>query len=648
MHFQQLSLVFSHLGPKLRLLVGSASAFGRLSRSFILYSSLLLLSLPPTYSLFSLLSFQVFVSPLILAVLAFHPPLQPSAHTFVLTSLLAFAVSLILLCQPSPPAALFLGIISPAAQALFLVFLKTWLLSFPDRGPMAALANAAPFALIAIALPAVAHSAQRSVRGLGSLGVMPRLTVGTSTWLLLFVSLRTAERLLEALAVSRLRSPVAVTLLSPARNLISLLLSPIIHIYVGLASGRAALIFVYSLTLLGLWAAEPDVGSVIGLQSPSATPSFVLCTPNQDHNLDQHHHHHPCPKHEAESDQPLLSSRTLSSTWSRTLRLVSFGPLIVLLLLRILDSSTGLDSSSSARRAVSPGRAPGSVDIVVSYYNEPLDNLSSVINYVRSVLPIAIQHPRVVIYVKGEQADLGKILSKSGADEVISLPNVGREGGTYLTHILRQYNSSLSILNQNIIQNENDHDIKVNKSVLGSPEVWGLADHTIFMQPDISWHWIAKPRMELFDYTRTGFLSFGPYLNSICGKDGLGNGYYDRMRDIYVMFYETFCPPTGQLASYAGQFVVSKKRILRNSYTKYDKLKKILEAPLEHWIHSEGTWFKWKGSTDSNSPKRGPSSPFLGHALERSWPIIFGCDDPALAEICPDEVIDIEKCQCFD
>ncbi|EGG07605.1 uncharacterized protein MELLADRAFT_35443 [Melampsora larici-populina 98AG31] len=156
--------------------------------------------------------------------------------------------------------------------------------------------------------------------------------------------------------------------------------------------------------------------------------------------------------------------------------------------------------------------------------------------------------------------------------------------------------------------------------------------------------------MELFDSKRTGFLSFGPYLSSVCGQDGLGNGNYERMRDIYVMFHETLCPPTGQLSSYAGQFMVSRKRILHNSYKKYEELKLILEAPLEHWIHSEGSWFTWKGSTDQGpaSNPKGPVSPFFGHALERSWPLIFGCVDPSIAEICSDEVIDSEKCQCFD
>lgn len=340
---------------------------------------------------------------------------------------------------------------------------------------------------------------------------MPRLTVGTSTWLLIFVSLRAAERLLEAFAVSRLRSPVAITLLVPARNLIALFLASPMHIYVGLVGGHAALVVVYLLTLVGLWAAEPEVGALVGIQSPTATTSFAIRSskPSPDHAPDD----------------------SLSPAWRRTLQVVSFAPLAVLLLLLLLSGS--LNSSDpdatmgrTTGRTPGPGRAPGSLDLVFSYYNEPLDGLASVVGYVRSVLPIAVQHPRVIVYVKHPASDLVAVQRASGADEVVRLDNVGREGGTYLAHILRHYNGTAP-----------------SPGLLASPAVAGLADHTLFMQPDISWHWIAKPRMELYDPLRTGFLSLGPYLTSVCGLDGLGNGNYDRMRDIYVMFYETVSLP---------------------------------------------------------------------------------------------------------
>ena len=48
----------------------------------------------------------------------------------------------------------------------------------------------------------------------------------------------------------------------------------------------------------------------------------------------------------------------------------------------------------------------------------------------------------------------------------------------------------------------------------------------------------------------------------------LGNGHFARLKELYSMFRETLCPLTLQVASYAAQYIVSKKKTLENSYTK--------------------------------------------------------------------------------
>jgi hypothetical protein len=70
-----------------------------------------------------------------------------------------------------------------------------------------------------------------------------------------------------------------------------------------------------------------------------------------------------------------------------------------------------------------------------------------------------------------------------------------------------------------------------------------------------------------------------------------------------------------------------------------------MQAPEDHWIHEEGDFWKYHGEP-------GPSNPYLGHALERSWPTIFGCLDPHIADNCGDDdtmpdVPDV-TCQCLD
>ncbi|WVQ79558.1 hypothetical protein IAT38_001657 [Cryptococcus sp. DSM 104549] len=126
----------------------------------------------------------------------------------------------------------------------------------------------------------------------------------------------------------------------------------------------------------------------------------------------------------------------------------------------------------------------------------------------------------------------------------------------------------------------------------------------------------------------TGFLSFGPYINQTCGHDSAGMDF-PRMRDIYIMFRGTFCPPTPAL------FIVSKKRILQNDLHVYENLRSLFHAPPEHWIWKEG----WGNNQLSN--------PTLGHALERTWPVIFDCADGTIVETCKEKESGT-NCQCRD
>ena len=91
-------------------------------------------------------------------------------------------------------------------------------------------------------------------------------------------------------------------------------------------------------------------------------------------------------------------------------------------------------------------------------------------------------------------------------------------------------------------------------------------------------------------------------------------------------------------STWAGQFAVSRERILRNPLEKYQDLSDLFHAPADHPIWTEG----WANNE--------PSNPTLGHALERTWPIIFDCDRPELATLCGDGVPKSggKGCQCYD
>ncbi|GAA5861195.1 hypothetical protein JCM8547_008515 [Rhodosporidiobolus lusitaniae] len=264
-----------------------------------------------------------------------------------------------------------------------------------------------------------------------------------------------------------------------------------------------------------------------------------------------------------------------------------------------------------------PAFTPPTLDIVFAFFEADVKEFEEHVKHVRERGSVRRYRTRVAVYNKGgaESEELRRI---EGVDEVVELPNLGREGGTYLHHILRRFEPPAAI------------DTFLDP---GSPT--SHADLTLFLQHHLAWQWIADQRFDYLD-ARTGFLSLGPYVKNDCGLDLKVETGWERMKDIYVMF----CPPTLQLSTWAAQFAVSRDRILANSPKKYARLLELLQAPAEHWLYTEGAHFNWHGTMSR-------ANPYLGHALERSWPVIFNCTDPKLADRCPDDRYD-NTCQCFD
>lgn len=257
---------------------------------------------------------------------------------------------------------------------------------------------------------------------------------------------------------------------------------------------------------------------------------------------------------------------------------------------------------------------PADFDVVISHYNEDLDLVRHTLDQVRSELP---GRPRLnfMIYSKGPETPAGQRLhelKREGlVDSIIEVPNWGREGETYLKHIVNHYST--------------------------------LAPQTLFLQPHIAWDWVALPRLRSI-HPRDGFVSLGPYLNATCFPDGNEvdtNGMrFGRLPQIYASFTGDLCPATGFAITYAGQFLVSRQRIHRNPRWRYQSLLEYFDAPTEgspkSWI-----WGPGEGWWDST-----PSNPTFGHALERSWPSIFSCSRPELAWDCGEDAG--PHCGCRD
>jgi endo-1,4-beta-mannosidase len=72
-------------------------------------------------------------------------------------------------------------------------------------------------------------------------------------------------------------------------------------------------------------------------------------------------------------------------------------------------------------------------------YQEPIDKVGQLIDNLKSMPTLSNAH--VTIYIKDSEANNTHVKQKTGADYVITLPNVGRESETFLNYILDKWDS---------------------------------------------------------------------------------------------------------------------------------------------------------------------------------------------------------------
>lgn len=256
-------------------------------------------------------------------------------------------------------------------------------------------------------------------------------------------------------------------------------------------------------------------------------------------------------------------------------------------------------------------------DIVVSMYRENQTKIAEELKEIRDLSPLRGLEPNIIIYVKDQQADAVAIKKKTGANVVNIIQNRGREGGTYLSHILDEWDN--------------------------------LAAHTLFLQGDI--HKFPQLKKRITDYfvPRTGVLSLG-FGYSTCSCDNCqdawgGDDVWYRVPEVYSAVTGELCPTSKILMSYGGQFIVSATRIRSTKKQVYEHMKRLLESDKDHWIHEDSKMDRFNDR---------PDNPYFGHTLERSWMILFQCSDPGLSSSCP--VLNTrrqpgdtdETCQCID
>lgn len=160
------------------------------------------------------------------------------------------------------------------------------------------------------------------------------------------------------------------------------------------------------------------------------------------------------------------SSAVLSVRATRFLALTSFVPLIYWIISQGANTPFDYNKHLTNLKYYTHSRT---VDIVISYYDEDPMSVVKLVNSLRYYPWIKNRDPRFILYMKNGQLNtsttVDEFMQITGVDEVHDLKNRGREAGTYLRHILRNYNDSIS------------------PSLSQSYRPPGLADHTLFMQP---------------------------------------------------------------------------------------------------------------------------------------------------------------------
>jgi len=106
------------------------------------------------------------------------------------------------------------------------------------------------------------------------------------------------------------------------------------------------------------------------------------------------------------------------------------------------DASTAPADDMPPTTASSTDTLPSAVSrepqihIVIAHYSEAPYYIKAWTDNMRTMSYIQQLGIKVIIYTKQAGTDLAALKESSGAEEVVWLPNVGREGGTYLHHIL--------------------------------------------------------------------------------------------------------------------------------------------------------------------------------------------------------------------
>ncbi|KAL9130045.1 MAG: hypothetical protein Q9175_007125 [Cornicularia normoerica] len=242
--------------------------------------------------------------------------------------------------------------------------------------------------------------------------------------------------------------------------------------------------------------------------------------------------------------------------------------------------------------------------LVISHYNENLSKVKEWVTALREMPFVKELGSTVTIYTKNEHANLDQIKELLDAAEVIRLPNVGREQGTYMHHINKTY----------------DHIYPY--TMFSQAAITGLNDTGNTSHPFTDW--LDKSlRYQFTNETKFFNLQHGGNpLFCVCGH--CPNGYFPLLPQLQILFDNKICDSTeAKSISWLGQFIVAKEKVVARPRWIYEYIGSLLDAPEGHWIHQE----QEPAALRQGLGESVPDNPLFGHTVERIWPTLFNCSN---------------------
>ena len=269
----------------------------------------------------------------------------------------------------------------------------------------------------------------------------------------------------------------------------------------------------------------------------------------------------------------------------------------------VSSARTPSDASGWTRDiAHSDDNSPADFDVVVSFYDRPVDEVIGDLNAILDLQPLRQLRKRVFIYDKSGaivemQEQLGAKLRNDTSLITKQLENFGREGGTYLHHIATQWDE--------------------------------LARHTLFIQEHAHDFELMNERIADYLVPETGFMSLS-YQGNLW--DTCGDSRSHRLPGFSraVAHIQQTIRPDSQcheaILTFRGQFLASATRIRNNSRATYEQLLSDL-SNMQSWMH-DPTHFE-SGLTAGRPDSL--TDPASGYVLERLWGEIMGCSEARVA-----------------